>query len=337
MHIKKLLLAGVGAILALSASPQAFADELTFVRIASGSAGGSSYPIAGLVANAVSNPPGSRPCEKGGACGMPGLIAVAQTANGSVANVNAIQSGSVETGFATAGIIYQAYTGTGVFADTPKKDKLRLIANLYPEQVHISVRADSPYKNIADLKGKTISVLLKGSNGNVIATQLLSEYGFTAGTDYTPEFLNSSQSSERLQDNQLDGWIMSTGYPQAAVSRLASTAGVRLLSIPNEIREKMIASGPHFYTCVIPKGTYEKVDYDVDTLCVGAQWVTSVDLDDKVVYEMTKALWHKNTRKLLDRGHAKAKGILKENAVNGLGIPLHPGAERYYKEAGLIK
>ena len=135
--MRKILLAAVAAT-GLLATSVAQAQTPTFFRIVSGSAGGNYFPMAGLLANAISNPPGSRACDKGGSCGVAGLIAIAQSANGSVANVNAIQSGAAESGLAQSDVAFWAYTGTGVFRrqSTPE-EAARSSRRSYPEHIHV--------------------------------------------------------------------------------------------------------------------------------------------------------------------------------------------------------
>ena len=136
-----------------------FAQEMTFFRIGTGSTGGTYFPIGGLIANAISNPPGARPCDRGGSCGPMGLIAVAQSTDGSIANVEAIRAGRLESGLAQADIAYWAYKGLRVFKGKGKQvEKLRAIANLYPEAVHVVVRRDAKIAKIADLRGKRVSL-----------------------------------------------------------------------------------------------------------------------------------------------------------------------------------
>src|SRR5512140_2100624 len=124
----------------LSALPAAAQQDITFFRIGTGGTAGTYYPIGGMIANAISNPPGSRPCADGGSCGVPGLVATAVASNGSVANINGIQSGQMESGFTQSDVAYWAYTGTGVYEGKPKVTDLRLIANLYPETIHVVAR-----------------------------------------------------------------------------------------------------------------------------------------------------------------------------------------------------
>ena len=325
-----------GASLALGAAV-ASAQAPTFFRIASGSAGGTYYPIAGLLANAVSNPPGSRPCEEGGSCGVPGLVAVAQSANGSVANVNAIESGAVESGFSQSDVTYWAYNGTGLFEGKEPLTGLRFIANLFPEHVHVYAREDSDIETLEDLRGKTVSIGLPASGAKVGATLLLEAAGLVENEDYTATYLNTQQSTEQLQDGQIDAALTVSGYPSAGIAQLASVAGLKLISVSDEIQQAVIEKAPFYYSATIPSGAYEGVDYDTSTLAVGAQWLVGEQVDEELVYGLTKALWNENTRNLLDGGHAKGASIQQSEALVGRGIPLHPGAERFYKEAGLIE
>jgi len=333
--IRGLSLITLAAALSAIAAAPIKAQEMKFFKIASGSAGGTYFPMAGILSNAISNPPGSRPCDKGGACGVPGLVAIAMSANGSVANVNSIQSGAVESGFVQSDVAYWAYTGSGVFEGKDPMKKLRVIANLFPEHIHVVVRKDSPYKLVTDLKGKRIGIGLQASGAKVGAVLILEAHGMFENKDYQAEYLNSQQSIDRMRDNQLESMITVTGYPQAAISELASTVGAALLPIGAAESEKVRTVAPFYANGVIPAGTYEGINSDTATLTVGAQWLVSADVDDDLVYEITKALWNKNSRKLFDNGHAKGKAVRINSALDAVGIPMHPGAARFYKEQGM--
>lgn len=334
--MRKFLTAAVAAS-ALLASGVASAQMPSFFRIVSGSAGGNYFPMAGLLANAISNPPGSRPCDKGGSCGVPGLIAIAQSANGSVANVNAIQSGAAESGLAQSDVAYWAYTGTGVFEGKEPLKKLRAIATLYPEHIHVVLPKDSGITKFEDMRDKRIGVGLPASGAQVGALLILNAAGLEKNEAFTAEELNTSQSAERLADGQLDAFLTVTGAPSSGIAQLASTAGMKLMSIPDAIQTAVIQKAPFYFGSPIKAGVYEGVDADTNTLAVAAQWLVSADQSEDLVYGVTKALWNKNTRKLLDNGHAKGKDVQTSSALDAIGIPLHPGAERFYKEMGLLK
>ena len=328
------LIATLVVTAALISASTAYAQS--FFRIVSGSAGGNYFPMAGILANAISNPPGSRPCDKGGPCGVEGLIAIAQSANGSVANVNAIQSGTSESGLAQSDVAYWGYNGTGVFEGKSKLDKLRFLASLYPEHIHVVLPKDSTVQSLQELEGKRIGVGLPASGAQVGALLILNAVGLEKNKNFTAEELNTSQSAERIQDGQLDAFLTVTGAPSSGIAQLASIAGLRLLSIPEEVQQKVIEQAPFYFSSPITANTYEGQDYDVSTLAVGAQWLVSADQPEDLIYGITKALWNDTSKKLL-RHHAKGKDVTAESALDGRGIPLHPGAERFYKEAGLLQ
>ena len=151
--------------------------------------------------------------------------------------------------------------------------------------------------------------------------------------------LNNSQSAERLADGQLDAYFYAAGWPVAAMVQLSSTKGMNLHSFSDEDLAKINEIIPAYIPSTIPGGVYEGIDGETKTPAVSAMLVVSSELSDELVYELTKALWNDNTRKLLDNGHAKGKQITPDTALDGveaLGVPLHPGAEKFYKEAGLL-
>lgn len=335
MSTRSKTLIGLALAAAVFAVP-AVAQDLKFFRIGTGGTAGTYYPIGGLLANAISNPPGSRACDAGGSCGVPGMVATAVASNGSVGNVNAIMGGALESGFAQSDVATWAYTATGIWEGRPAADKLRAIANLYPESLHLVARADAGIETVADLRGKRVSLDEPGSGTLVDARIVLEGWGLSE-SDITPEFLKPDQAADRMRDGQMDAFFFVGGFPAGAIAELASQHAIKLVPIDGEgaaaIREKY----GFFATDTVPAGTYNGQDADVATLAVGAQWITSIDQPEDVIYEVTKAMWNDNTRRLLDSGHAKGRSIRKETALEGIGIPLHPGAERFYKEAGLLQ
>ena len=326
------LLGGLGTALA---GLQAFAQDITFFRIGTGGTAGTYFPIGGLIANAISNPPGSRTCADGGSCGVPGVVATAVASNGSVANVNAISSGSMQSGFTQSDVAYWAFNATGIYDGRPKVDTLRAIANLYPESFHLVARKGSGIKSIKDLKGKRMSLDEPGSGTLVDARLILAAYGMTE-KDVKAEYLKPQQSADKLKDGALDAFFSVSGWPQGAIAELAATTGIDLVPIDGPEAENLIKQFSFFAADEIPDGAYKGVT-GVKTVSVNAIWATSSKQPDQLIYNITAALWNPSTRKLLDSGHAKGKAIKLETAIVGLGIPLHAGAEKFYKEKGLIK
>ena len=277
---------------------KAISNELTFFTIGTGGTAYTYYPVGGMIANAISKPPGSRECGKGGSCGVDGLIASAVSSRGSVDNVNAIISGLRNSGFALSVVAYWAYTGPGTMEGKEPAKDLRTIAALFQEHIHLVALKKSNINSVKDLKGK-------------------------AATD-------------ALRNGKVDAIFVVAGYPTGAIVELASAVDIKLVPIDGAGAKALTSKYGFFSESPIPSGTYEGVDA-VNTVAVGAQWFTSAKEDTDLIYKITKALWNKESRKLMDVGHAKGKTITPDTALSGVGVPLHPGAEKFYKEAGLIK
>ncbi|WP_169543328.1 TAXI family TRAP transporter solute-binding subunit [Sneathiella aquimaris] len=317
---------GMSALTALSP-----AQSVTFFRIGTGSTSGTYFPIGTLIGTTITGPPGSRSCEDGGSCGVPGLIAAAQTTRGSVANIKGVLSGNLETGLAQSDIVHAAAKGQGVFKGNKQAQKdLRVIANLYPENVHLVVRKAANIKTVADLKGKRISIDLSGSGTRENAKAILSAYKI-GEKDYIPVTANPDKSIRFLQENKLDAFFFVAGYPAIAVAELASNGLVDLLPITGKEAQDLIQAHPFFSTSNIPAGTYVGIG-EVETLAVSTQWIVSAKMDDDLVYAITRALWHPRNRVLLDGGHAKGRLIRLETALEGVGNLLHSGARKFYME-----
>lgn len=315
----------LGAAAVPLAASTVLAQAPAFFRIGTGGTAGTYYPIGGLIANAIS--------ATGG--GVPGLVATAVASNGSVANINAIVGGTAESGFSQSDVAYWAYTGTGLFEGKGKVEILRAIATLYPETVHIVARKGAGINSVADLRGKRVSLDEPGSGTLVDARIVLGAYGLTE-KDVRPEYLKPGPAGDRLRDGALDAYFFVGGYPTGAISELATSAGISLVPITGPEVDKLLSQYRFFARDTVPAGTYKDVP-ETQTISVNAQWVTSAKVPDDLVYNITKALWSDSTRAKLDAGHAKGKLIRLETATAGLGIPLHPGAERFYKEKGVLK
>ena len=334
MKITGKTLGFAAALAGLAMAGGVAAQELNFFTIGTGGTGATYYPLGGVIANAVSNPPGSRPCDEGGSCGVPGLIAVAQSSRGSVNNVNGINSGLFSSGFSQSDVAYWAYTGTGVFEGQDAMSGLRAIAALYPEHIHLVARADAGIESVADLRGKRVSLDEPGSGTYVDSLIILTAYGLTTD-DVEVDYLKPGPASDAIRNGQLDAFFIVAGYPTGALVELASSADVTLVPIAGDEAADIVDDYGFFSADAIPAGTYEDIG-ETPTLAVGAQWITSIDQDEELIYEITRALWNDNTRRLLDVGHAKGASVTPETALDGIGIPLHPGAERFYREAGLL-
>jgi hypothetical protein len=333
MH-RRTLLAGA-ALLPFGAPAASAQQDITFFRILTGGTVGTYFPIGGLIANAISNPPGSRPCNEGGSCGVPGLVATAVASNGSVANVAAIAAGSAQSGFVQSDIAHWAYTGTGIYTGRPRVEVLRAITNLYPESVQVVVRKGSGIKSVRDLAGKKISLDEPGSGTLVDARLILQAFGMTE-KDLQAQYFPAQRVADSLKDGTIDGFFSVSGYPQSAVADLAATMGIELVPIEGPEVDKLVSQFTFLSAEEIPDNAYKGVT-GVKTVSVHALWVTSTKQTEELIYKITASLWHPATRKLLDSGHVKGREIRLETATQGLGIPLHPGAEKFYREKGLVK
>jgi len=328
-------LAGMSLAAAGLATGRSAAASLNFFRIGTGSTGGTYYPVGGVIAGAISNPPGSRPCERGGSCGVPGLIAVAQSTSGSVENAAAVSGGKLESGFCQADVAYWASTGTGVYEGKGKLANLSAIANLYPESMHLVVRRDAGVKSPADLRGRRVSLDREGSGTRVDALLVLAAYDLSPN-DMDAIEASPQEAADLLNAGELDAFFMVVGTPASVIQELADESLIALVSIDGPEAAALAERYPFFSQDAIASGTYFNVPY-TPTLSVGAQWLVGANLPEEEVYDITRALWHEKTRRLLDSGHPKGRLIRIETALKGLGVPLHPGAERYYRERGLIE
>ncbi|MGJ8569216.1 MAG: TAXI family TRAP transporter solute-binding subunit [Hoeflea sp.] len=324
----------IGVVL-VTGTGNAQAEEIRYFTIGTAGVGGTYFPLAGTIANSISNPPGSRECNEGGSCGVPGLVAVAQSSHGSVSNVSAIISGGLNSGFSQSDVAYWAYSGTGTFEGQEPMRDLRVIAALYPEHVHLIASKASGIASVADLKGKRVSLDKTDSGTYPDALLVLEAFGLSAD-DITVEHLKPEDASAALSTGTLDALFFVGGYPARALAELAGTAEIILVPITGPQVDGMLREHSFFTRDAIPDGAYPDVA-GVETIAVGAQWLTRLELEEELIYQITRALWNPTTRKLLDVGHAKGAAVSRQHALNGIAIPLHPGAERFYREAGMIR
>jgi TRAP transporter TAXI family solute receptor len=316
---------GAALLASVIGASRAFAQQ-AFFRIGTGGTQGTYFPIGGIIANSISAT---------GPNGVEGLIATANASNGSVANINAIQSGASESGFTQSDVAAWAHSGTGLYEGKPKVENLRLIATLFPETLHIVARADAGITSVADLKGKRVSIDEPGSGTIVDARIVLNAYGITEN-DIKAEYLKPGPSGEKMRDGGLDAYFFVGGFPAGAITEIASSTNITLIPVTGPEAEKILGEYSFFSKNTVPAETYKGVGA-TETLSVAAQLVTSATQPEELVYNITKSLFAEGTQKALSAGHAKGKEITLENAVTNAGIPFHPGAEKFYREAGALK
>ena len=309
------------------------AQELHFLRIATAATGSTTYGVGGVLASAVSSPPGARACDEGGSCGVPGLVAVVQTTRGSNENVEAVAQGMAETALVEADVAYWAYHGSGAFRDKKAARNLRAIANLYPSTVHVVVPKSLAIQDIAQLRGKRVILGEKGSSAAATANTILAAYGLSLN-DIEPGYAPPGAASDLLQSGEADAIFVIAGLPSAIIDDLSRRMPLRLLAIKGTAGEELKSFYPFFSESVVQAGTYENVAY-TPSVAISTQWITSLGADEDLVYALTAALWHESNRKLFEDGEPEARGIALEAALDRVAIPLHPGAARFYKEIGL--
>ena len=309
------------------------AQEAKFFRIGAASTSGTFFEIGGVIASAISKPAGSQPCERGGSCGVPDLVAVAQATQGSVENLRMVASGQIESGIAQSDIVSWGYAGTDIFAAGGPMKQLRAIASLFPESLQLVVRAASPVQTLSDLKGRRISLGQAESGTAADARITLAASGLTE-KDVGAEYLRPGAAAADLAEGSLDGFFIIGGVPVPLVRELAAQTSIRLIPIDDSVLAKMAASGP-YRRSVIPGGTYPGISMDTPSIGFHALWIVSADASDELIYAITKALWSDATQRLLAAHDPVGKDVRIENALEGITVPLHPGAKRFYREAGL--
>ncbi len=321
------------SILPAGLTGPAAADNRILLTIATGSVTGTYYPIGKLIARIISQPPGSRTCEDSGNCGVPNLVATALSSAGSIANIRAIQSGQVPTGFAQADVAYAAIHGTGVFADGPVFNKLRVLANLYPENLHVVVHRESGIKQLEDLRDRRVSMDVAGSGTRLAAGIVLDAYGMSE-KDIIVADTTLERASTLMRRGSLDAFFIVAGTPALAVESLTRDGIATVLPLDQEQIEAIVAEHRFFSPSTINAGIYNGVE-TAPAIAVGAQWLVSSKVPKDLVNAICRALWTENARKTLDGGHPKGRHITIDTALAGIAIPLHPGAERCYWDLAL--
>ena len=333
LHCRTPLGAAVVVLLLWTTTP-AGAQETRFFRIGAAATAGSFFEIGGVLASAISKPAGSLPCVEGGSCGVPGLVAVAEATQGSVENLRMVASDQIESGIAQSDVVSWAFAGTGVFTDEGPIKKLRAIASLFPESLHVVVRAAGPIQTLADLKHRHISLGQGGSGTLADARIVLAASGLTEH-DLSAEYLRSGTAAAGISDGSLDGFFLIGGIPIPAVRALAATTPIRLIPIPDDVLSKMHEKYGPYDRSVIPADTYPGVGATTSTVGFHALWIVSTEASDDLIFAITKALWNEATRRLLDTHDPIGRDVRLEHALDGLPVPLHPGALRFYRQAGL--
>src|SRR3546814_363093 len=277
-------------------------SEVVFFRIATAGVNGTYYPIGAIIGNAIPNPEGSRPGHQGGGGGLPNMIAAGVSSNGSVANVEAVEAGEIESGFAQADVVHDAYYAEGAFAGRPAMRNLRVIANLYAERLQVVARKGAGIDAIGDLAGKRVSLDEPGSGTLLMARMLLDAYGL-AESDLVAEFLKAGPAASLMHRGELDAFFIVAGVPTDAVAHLVQEGVADLVPMAEDVIDRMLGKHLFLSRAPIEAGTYAEDAPALPTVGVGAQWIVAADTPEDRVYDICRALWNPATRVLLDGGH----------------------------------
>jgi TRAP transporter TAXI family solute receptor len=296
---------------------QAKSDE--FINVLTGGTSGVYYPLGVALSEIYSK-------------GIAGSNTQVQATKASVENLNLLQQGKGEVAFTLGDSLQLAWEGNTEAGFPAKLDKLRGIAAIYPNYIQIVASKDSGIAKLEDLKGKSLSVGAPKSGTELNARAILAAAGLSYDDLGKVEYLPFAESVELIKNRQLDATLQSAGLGVASIRDLATSVPITVVAVPAETVAKV---GAPYFAATIPAGTYEGQAEDVATAAVGNFLVTHDGVSDETAYQMTKLLFENLDK--LTAAHAAAKGIDPAKAVEGMPVPLHPGAERYYKEKGLIK
>ena len=324
----KKLTALVLALAMLTVSFAALADE--YLVFSTGGTTGTYYAFGGEIAALLTSK-------------IDGLEVTAQASGGSKANILAITQGEAELGWTQNDVMSYAYQGTDDFGGQ-KVETFAAIGAIYPEVVHLVVAKDSGITKVEDLKGKNVGVGAVGSGVYFNAIQILEIAGLTLN-DITPHYLSFAESAESFQNRQVEAFFVVSAFPNASIVDVALKRPVSLLTFEGAQMEALQGKYSYYVTDVIPAGTYEGVDADVAVPAITAVLVASNELDEDLVYKITKVLFENkdeltNAKKSYISAESAVKGVPTSESDAAAGVTggtFHPGAVKYYQEIGVMQ
>lgn len=315
-HVACLALAA--AILTLG--PEAGrADE--FVRMYSGPSGGSWYPLGAKIMQVFDD-------EIDG-------IATSNTSGGGISNIKSVDGGDAEIAWSYAHTAYNGHVGRGKF--TESHDNIRHFATLYPAMFQVAVPSDSPIQSFADMAAANISPGKTGWTGTAFAEAILNAHGISfdniKANGGTVHHVSYTESVALVKDGHVDVFMAATSMPQASFLELEHSPGIRFIGLADDKLQEILGANPGFIPGAMPAGVYDSLDQDLKTLGIVTNLVVSKDLPDDLVYDMCKVFWDHHAE------FVEVKGIWNEvkleDALSGVAIPVHPGAQRCYDELGV--
>jgi hypothetical protein len=261
-----------------------------------------------------------------------GLKCTAPSTGGSIANINAIKAGDMDMGVAQSDWQFHAYNGTSKF-EGDQFENLRAVFSVHGEPFNVIARKDAGISSFDDLKGKRVNIGNPGSGQRATMEVVMDAKGWTLDDFALASELKPAEQAAALGDNKVDAIIYTVGHPNGSIQEAVSTIDAELVPVEGPEIEKLISENPYYAAATVPGGMYKGTDSDVNTFGVKATFVTSADVEDDVVYQVVKAVFDNFDR--FKRLHPAFENLTEEEMISGgLSAPLHPGAEKYYKERG---
>ena len=312
----------LAAAMAVAAAPS-MAEE--FVSIGTGGVTGVYYPTGGAICRMMAKTRSEH-----------GIRCAVESTGGSVYNVNAVRSGELEFGVAQSDVQYKAVHGEGSLADAGPNPDLRSVFSIHPEPFTVVARADAGIANFEDLQGKRVNVGNPGSGQRDTMEVVMNAMGWTMDSFALASELQAAEQSQALCDNNIDAMVYTVGHPSGSIQEATTACDAVLVNVTGEAIDGLVAANPYYRTATIPGGMYRGNDADTATFGVGATLVTSAAVSEETVYQLVKAVFE-DIDGFRSLHPAFANLDPKQMANDGLSAPLHPGAERYFREAGLIE
>ena len=323
LKIRIFTLAMIVASIALGFSSTATAQ--TFVTIGTGGVTGVYYPTGGAICRLVNK--GRK--EHGVRCSV-------ESTGGSVYNLNTIRAGELDMGVAQSDWQFHAYNGTSKFKEAGPNKDLRAVFSLHPEPFTVVARADSGIKTFADLKGKRVNIGNPGSGQRGTMEVVMEALGWKMSDFALASELKSAEQSKALCDNKIDAIVFTVGHPSGSIKEATTACDAILIPVTGPEIDKLVADNEYYRSATVTGGTYRGTPDDVQTFGVGATFVSSSKVSSDVIYQVVKSVFDnfEDFQKL----HPAFAELKKEEMIkDGLSAPLHDGAIKYFKEAGLIK
>jgi TRAP transporter TAXI family solute receptor len=335
--------AGVGVLSALfllsffagvTAQTVGVVPQRVSFQISTASITGNDFFVGELLAGILSHPPGISRCENADICGPAGLIVSTRAADGSAANLFAVNSGATGSGLAQADVVAQAWSGQGLFSESGPLVRLRTVANLYGQSVHLLAASDAEIESVADLRGKRVSLSTEDSGSNVTARAILQAYRVPEWR-MVRNFDPPNIAADLLRNGELDALFFVGAAPVALVEQLLNEGVANLVPLDGVGRDRLLESYDYFSADMIPLDIYSGTDA-IETVSVGALWVTNSATPESLVYAMVKAVYHPNNRAHIEAGLTGTNFLELETAMRGSPAPFHPGALQFFAEAGVL-